>query len=223
MIYDEDVIRTSSVDWTLCDVGTMKSIHPLLFVICVFLFLLMTKIASLLLPQTYYFSFSAFLFDNRELEKLPALAAKLAQPFFLAFCVIFVLARLSRSSRQLFGSTGNLSEIISDQASITLSFAAALSALLLAWPYILLWDILIDPVLAPYRALYLLSYIAYVVGFSFFALSGAETARVFLSLKDHSKFSLAALKSSDFLRPIYNALSGAVATAVAAFFSNQVV
>ena len=130
--------------------------------------------------------------------------------------------QLTVLQRTALAKPGTLTNIINDQASITLAYGAAFAAFLFAWPYILLWDILIDPTLAPYRALFLLAYIGYAVGFAFFALSGAETARVLWSANDASSFSIKTLREADALRPIYNALSGSLATALSAFFATRI-
>lgn len=199
----------------------MRSIHPVLLVMGILLFLLVNRVYAIILPDRFYFSFSAFLLDNRDLAKLPALVVRLSQPFLVSFVAMLALRRLASVQSSALGRAGSFDRLSTDQAALTLAFAAGFTALLLAWPYILLWDILIDPALAPYRVLYLVAYLAYVVGVGFFALSGAETARVLWSTAETSRFSISALRDAEALRPVYNALSGSLATAVATFLATR--
>ena len=65
----------------------MKSINPFIFLIATLINLLIIKMAAYLLPDRMYFSFSSFLFDDRSILKLQAVALKLALPFVTAFAL----------------------------------------------------------------------------------------------------------------------------------------
>lgn len=203
----------------------MRSLNPWLLTFTFLVFLLLGRFVSVLVPNQYYFSFSAFLLDNRDLNKPLALFVKLAQPFGIGFLGVLLIGKLARIQAIALGHPGSLTTVLDEQAPLTFAFSAGLVALLLAWPFILLWDILIDPMLAPYRAIYLLSYLAYAFAYFFFALSGAQTASVFaLAMQTDGvdrRLSISALRKTDFGRPIYNALSGVLTTTIATFLASS--
>lgn len=196
------------------------SLSPTLFVLAILGNLAVVRLQGLLLPDSLYFSFSAFLFENRDLDRPLALAAKLAMPFLLSFAAILVIDRLRKARETATGSAGPFDRLMTEQATASLVGGAFATAFLLAWPYILLWDLLIDPEFHRYRLLYTLAYMAYFTGFAYFALAGANTARALLAQDGpRPPLTLATLIDQPFLRPIANAATGSLTTAVAAFLA----
>ena len=196
----------------------MKSINPLIFLIATLINLLIIKIAAYLLPDRMYFSFSSFLFDDRSILKLQAVALKLALPLVTAFALAAVVRWARNTQVQLFSEAPALNHTIQEQLEITLMSAAFLSALLLAWPYILLWDLLIDPRIATQRLLFLLAYLIYFVGYAYFARAGVEAAAVILSRdRENEPITLSTFTEHPAVKPVVTSIGGAIASAIAAF------
>jgi hypothetical protein len=198
----------------------MKSIHPALFVVSVLLNFLAIKLAAQLLPGRFYFTFSAFLFDGESVFRLEALVLKLALPLATAAAIMASLARARATRLALTGEARAIEALLADQAKVTLVYAAFLAAFLMAWPYILLWDALIDPTLASWRMLYLLSYAVYLVGYAFMARAGVEAVEAWTGLAPSGAGAgdaLGRLIENPAAKPVVTALSGAIASAVAAF------
>ncbi|MDD7973885.1 hypothetical protein PUT78_22930 [Roseinatronobacter sp. HJB301] len=120
---------------------------------------------------------------------------KLTMPFLLGLFLTLTSYKLSLMQAATSGQKGSFHTLLDEQAALTIAFAAAIFAFLMAWPYILLWDFLIDPLMYPYRTLFFISYIAYIVAFAFFALSGSETARALTQIRQAPNLSWTTLGS----------------------------
>ncbi len=196
-----------------------SSIHPTLFVCATLLNLSVIKVAGYLLPDQAYFTFSAFLFDERPVLRAGALILKLLPPVVVAFFVTLAFHRLLSAQRAM-GRPGGVFEsiIAARQLSTTLTASAFLSALLMAWPYILMWDMLIDPIMASHRLTFLLAYFIYFAGYAWFARTGVELAEVVIGSRGSVEdLSWVTAMRHPFLKPVSTALSGALASAVATF------
>ncbi len=205
----------------------MRSLHPSLFILALLVNVAVIRLGSYLLPDQLYFSFSAFLFDNRDLVKPLALAIKLMMPFVAAFGLTALVMALARAQAAAGAGAGspeaNLGAIVEHQLAITLAYAAFFAALLMAWPYILLWDLLIDPAFARFRLLFLVAYFAYFVAYAFFALAGANTARtLFTPDPERPPVTWATLTTHPLTKPLFNAVGGAVSASVAAFLATRI-
>ncbi len=204
----------------------MKSVDPFALVLALLVNFAAIRLGSYLLPDAFYFSFSAFLFDNRDLVKPVALAIKLATPFLTAFALTAAVMALLRVQRDFIlpGRTPrlDLAALARDQLPLTLAFAAFFAALLMAWPYILLWDLLIDPSLVRYRLIYLVAYFAYFTGYALFALAGANTA-VTLLAPDRPRLPLtwATLTTHPLTKPLFEAVGGGISATLAAFLASR--
>jgi uncharacterized protein involved in response to NO len=155
----------------------MKSISPLMLIVCILINLAGSRLAGFFLPDKLYFSFSSFLFDTRDLDKPTAILAKLAVPFLISMALTGALFLLRRFQSGVQKGETWANRTLEDQAVVTLTFGAAFTAVLMAWPYILLWDMLIDPKLAPQRLTFLVAYAAYFTATGFFAMAGADPCR----------------------------------------------
>lgn len=196
----------------------MESINPPIFVAATLVNLFIIKVAAYLLPNRVYFSFSSFLFDDRSILKLQAVALKLALPFVAAFVLAAVVRWIRRTRVQMFGESQTLDHIIQEQLEMTLMSAAFLSALLMAWPYILLWDLLIDPRISSQRLLFLLAYVIYFFGYAYFARAGAQAVAVIMSSDRKSEpVTLLTIVDHPVVKPIVTSICGTIATAIAAF------
>jgi hypothetical protein len=203
----------------------MQSIHPNLFVVGLLINFLLVRLAAFFLPDEFYFSFTAFLFDNESLVRPAALFGKLAIPTIAGFLVVGTLAYIRSLERGIMGRSSRVQKVLADQAAITMAFAAMVLSMMMAWPYIILWDLLIDPEFSQHRLVYLIAYLAYFVASAFFALAGANTAiALFAPVPDDEKvpLTLATMKDHPMVKPVWDAVSGVAAAALAAFMGAQV-
>lgn len=204
----------------------MKSLDPFALVLALLFNFAAIRLGSYVLPDAFYFSFSAFMFDNRDLVKPVALAIKLATPFVVAFGLTAAVLALGRAQAG-FNPPGqaprpDMATLARDQLPLTLAFAAFFAALLMAWPYILLWDLLIDPSLVRYRLIYLVAYFAYFTGYALFALAGANTATaVFSPAHPRPPLTWATLTTHPLMRPLTEMVGGGVSATLAAFLASR--
>jgi hypothetical protein len=195
----------------------MPSLHPLFLVLALFGNLIAMRLGSFFLPDRLYFSFSAFLFDSRDLEKTTAVAFKLLVPYVVS--ALLMLAALWWERVRTVTPADRLRR----EGPATLAFAACFAAVLMAWPYILLWDLLIAPELSGRRIPFLLAYMFYFAATTLVALAGANTA---LAVADRGlsaglfdeggKFSLAGLAGNRFSKPLVELIASGVAASLAA-------
>lgn len=201
----------------------MRSINPTLLVMAMVANFLVIRVAGLFLPDQYYFSFSSFLFDTRDLNKPVALFFKLLVPFLAAFGLCAVLILMRRMRAGLRYQVRVFDDLLKEQAPITLCFAGTLVTLLMAWPYILLWDVLIDPRLQPHRLLFLTAYLAYIISVSLFALAGANTAMasLYAEAADEEALTVSRILDNRYVRPATEVVTGALSAALATFLAGQ--
>lgn len=200
----------------------MKSIDPLLFISAIIVNFVAVRLGSYFLPDRLYFSFSAFLFETRDLDKPLAIAAKLFLPFAVSFGLCVLLFWVRKIQTGLTSEPLWAVRVVEEQAVITLSFAAAFLALLMAWPYIILWDVLIAPELQVYRLVFLLAYAAYIFAVGSFAMAGANMAMAVMSRDPSSEpFTLETILQWKFTRSVFDAASGSVSAALAVFLASQ--
>lgn len=200
----------------------MKSINPILLLFALLINLFAMRFGSFFLPDKMYFSFSSFLFDTRDLDKPTAIAFKLLVPFLVSFATMLGLIWFGRLQERTFGP-GWIGKLLSDQAVLTLGAAAFAAVLLMAWPYILLWDILVAPELGSQRMIFLVAYVAYFIATTLFAVAGANTAAAVTASRAQpaSPLTLAALVESPFVKPFLNTLGGTFSAAIATLIALQ--
>lgn len=196
----------------------VQSVSPFLFAIGFLANLAATRFAGFFFPDEIYFSFSAFLFDTRDINKPLALAGKLMVPFVVSFVLVFCMNGFVRARQVVDDRPSPVAAMLANQAALSFATAGFATAFLLAWPYILLWDMLIDPSLAQYRLPFLLAYFAYFVATGYFSLAGANTALALAAPRPEGKpFSLATLSESRFTKPLLDGLTGSLSALVAAY------
>jgi hypothetical protein len=195
----------------------MPSIHPLFLIVALLTYLTAMRMGSLFLPDRLYFSFSAFLFDTRDLEKTSAVAFKLLVPYATS-CLLMAAALGWERVRP-----GAQPQRLRSEGPVTLAFAACFAAILMAWPYILLWDLLIAPELSGRRIPFLLAYMFYFAATALVALAGANTALAVIEkgwssgvVDEAGKFSLSVVAGNPFAKPIVELIGSAIAASLAA-------
>jgi hypothetical protein len=138
----------------------------------------LTKAVSYLTPYKLYFSFSSFLYSVRGNFRWEALILKLSIPIvvgFLLFILPFQWMKLTRGSTLSYRT---IYRYLALQASLSARATGFFSSLLLAWPFIVYWDVLMHPVLQPLQFPFLCVYFLYFVSFSYFGGFGVDLARL---------------------------------------------
>ena len=139
--------------------------------------ILLTRSASYLTPYRLYFSFSAFLYSHRSLFRWEALALKLAIPCLVGFLLYWLPFQWMKATRGSRLSHWTLYRYVECQAALTAQAAAFLAALILAWPYLVYWDVLMAPTLQDKRLPFLCVYLLYFIAYAYFAWFGVNLAR----------------------------------------------
>ncbi|MFM7333667.1 MAG: hypothetical protein ACKO2N_18610 [Tabrizicola sp.] len=195
----------------------MPSLHPLFLIAALLAHLVAMRMGSFFLPDRLYFSFSAFLFDTRDLEKTTAVAFKLLVPYLVSALLMAAALGWERLRRPEPTQRMRL------EGPATLAFAACFAAVLMAWPYILLWDLLIAPELSGRRIPFLLAYMFYFAATALVALAGANTALALIDkgwsagiVDENGKLSLAAVAGNRFARPLVELIGSALVASLAA-------
>lgn len=197
-----------------------KSINPYAFTGGVFGIVLLTKVASYLTPYKLYFSFSSFLYDHRSIFRLEALTLKLLIPCVVGFLLYYLPFQWMRLTG---GATINYRTVyryLALQADLTARVAGFFSSLLLAWPFIVYWDVLMQPNLQHLQFPFLCVYFVYFISFSYFAGLGVHLAR--LGVRSH----LPKSTTSDlegrlaWLQTVRVSFMGIVTSAIATYFAS---
>jgi len=152
------------------------SINPYAFAGGVFAVVFLTKLVSYLTPYKLYFSFSSFLYSHRSIFRWEALGLKLLIPCMVGFLLFYLPCQWMR----LGGSRSGYRVIyryLALQSDLSARFVGFLSALLLAWPFIIYWDVLMQPDLQHLQFSFLLVYLLYFISYSYFAGLGVNLAR----------------------------------------------
>jgi hypothetical protein len=105
---------------------------------------------------------------------------------------------------------------------MTVTAAGFLTAFLLAWPYILLWDVLIDTSLRDYRLVFLIAYALYFVSFAYVARSAYQLALAIQTgaWRSFDPFSKEVL-DSPLIKPVITTISGIIAATVSSFLTSM--
>lgn len=195
----------------------MRSINIITFSFSIIAILFAIKVSNFFLPDRYYFSFSSFLYGSSEVVKIFPLIIKLIVPFSCAFAICLSI-RFYHKKLSLLGRSKSISLDIENQLEISVSAAGFFTALLLAWPYILLWDVLIDVQLNAFRLIFLFSYLIYFFAFFYSARAGAQVCEVLF--KDNlPNFDITSkeLPTHPIIKPIISLVGGAISAAASAF------
>jgi hypothetical protein len=155
-----------------------RSVNPYAFGGGVFGIILLTKAASYLTPYKLYFSFSSFLYSHRSVFRWEALILKLMVPVAVGFLLFYLPFQWMKLTK---GSSVNYRAIyryLMLQADLTAQGVGFFSALLLAWPFIVYWDVLMHPSLQSMEFPFLCVYFLYFISFAYFAGLGANLGRL---------------------------------------------
>lgn len=194
-----------------------KSVNVVLLAVGIAWFLVLVKVTGYFLPGRLYFSFTSFLFEEGELDKLGALAVKLVVPFAGAFALAYPFRWIAAHVPVETQPLRALRSVVDEQLELTVSTAAFFSAFLLAWPYIILWNVLINPELHEQRLVFLVAYVAYFYAYAYLARSGVQTAEALLSKSTGSQEVSIPILERTAVKPLVSGLSGAVSAVISTY------
>ena len=157
--------------------ASRESVSPRAFAIGVFLTVVLTKAVSYLTPYKLYFSFSSFLYSERSLFRWEALAIKLLIPAIVGFVLYYVPFQWMRATGGGKAGYRSVYRYLALQADPTARTVGFFSALLLAWPFVVYWDVLMAPTMLHLRVAFLCIYLLYFVSYAYFASLGVYLAQ----------------------------------------------
>lgn len=198
-----------------------RSINAPAFLVSVLATILLTKLASYLTPYKLYFSFSSFLFSTRSLFRWEALAIKLVIPAvvgFLAFYLPFQWMQMPADGTRSYWS---IYRYLAQQSESTARAAGFFSALLLAWPFIIYWDILMDPTLQHLRFPFMCVYLLYFASYAYFAGLGIELARLVLRHRLPAAATRETSTRLAWVEAVRTSFMGVVTSAIATYFASR--
>lgn len=195
------------------------SVNPEAFAIGIFLIVTLSKLASYLTPYKMYFSFSAFMFSGGE-QRWHGLAIKLLIPSiagYLLYAVPFRWLAMTRSNSGL----REVYRYLAREAATTARLAGFFSALLMAWPFLAFWDVLMEPSLQHLRLQFLVVYFLYFVAYAYFADLGVSLARLSVRSRLPSNATRDLNQGISWLSAVHASLMGTVTSAIATFLVAQ--
>jgi hypothetical protein len=198
-----------------------KSINPFAFACGVFGIVILTKIASYLTPYKLYFSFSSFLYSHRSIFRWEALTLKLLIPCVVGFLLFYLPFQLMIFTKGSTISYRTLYRYLSLQSEITAKAVGFSSALLLAWPFIIYWDILMQIDLQPLRFPFLCIYFLYFISYSYFAGLGVHLARLALQEQLPQRATRDVTGHLMWLETLRTSVLGIVTSAIATYFASR--
>jgi hypothetical protein len=186
------------------------------FTASVFGVVILHKLASFLTPYQLYFSFSSFLYNQTGILRWQALLVKLALPTLFAFVFYVAAFRFLLMVRSYGRSSEGPEAFLRQAAEPSLKMGALFAAILLAWPFLVYWDLLIEPTLRDRRLVFTAAYLMYFAAYYFFAGFGVQLAKAYLS-RAHKSDPLLQTGVGDFswLGPVRDGVAGVVTSLVA--------
>lgn len=160
-------------------------INPFAFTIAAALIIILVKLSSFLAPFNLYFSFSTIFVGSGSFFPGKALAIKMLIPFMVGFLLYYIPIKLV-GPLQNFSVAKRIRSYLGREAIPSCRAAAFFSALLLAWPMIVHWDILAAFEVREYKRSFLFVYLLYFIAYAFFASAGVRVAAL-LTKKRHSE------------------------------------
>jgi hypothetical protein len=158
--------------------ATRASVNLAGFVGGVFATVFLTKAASYLTPYKLYFSFSSFLYGTRSIFRWEALTIKLLIPVIVGFLLFVGPFYWMLATQGSAFSVRTFYRYLAQQSDLTARSVGFFAALLMAWPFIVYWDILMEPTMIGFRFPFLCVYLLYFVSYAYFAGLGVSLGRL---------------------------------------------
>lgn len=143
-----------------------------LFVLTVFGTLIVARALSMIVPAEFYFTFQSLFTDRPAQNQVVALSSKMAAPFACGFVLGWII------STRLLHRTTPLRDYLAFKRRFRRQWAPTVflggfsAAFISAWPIIVYWDLLANPVVANLKYIFFGLYILYMFGFGYIALLG---------------------------------------------------
>jgi hypothetical protein len=142
--------KTTGTDSALPSVSrpiqpTRESVNPYAFALGTASIVILTKVASFLTPYKLYFTFSSFIYGESKIFRWESLTIKLAIPCVVGFCLYFLPFHWMRITSGSRISYRVLFRYLSRQSELSAKMSGFFSSLLMAWPFIVYWDIMMRP------------------------------------------------------------------------------
>lgn len=196
-----------------------NSINPIAFFFGILGIITFTKLSSFLTPYKLYFSFSSFLFSHRDLFKWESLAIKLLIPVIVGFLLYYIPFYFMLWTRGSNISFNTIYRYLYRQSMATAMMSSFFAALLLAWPYIVYWDILIQPELIEYFFPFVCIYILYFISYAYFSGLGVNLAAIMISRNIPVPGARKLKKEIVWLDAVRQSMMGIITSAIATYFA----
>jgi hypothetical protein len=198
-----------------------SSINAGSFILGVAGIVFLTKAASFLTPYKLYFTFSSFLYGDTHVFRWESLTIKLAIPCFVGFCQYYLAFEWMRITDGSKVSYRALYRYLARQATPTAQLTGFFSALLLAWPIIVYWDIVVVPDRIGLKTPFLFVYGLYFIAYAYFADLGTELARLLLRTRLPRAETAGTSGRLSVLDSIRKSLMGVIASAIATYLASR--
>jgi hypothetical protein len=196
------------------------SINPYAFAISVAATFLLSRLASYLTPFKLYFSFQSFLFSTDDKLKWTSLGIKLLVPTFIGFCLFYLPHHWLSLSNDKSGSDP-LVRYLGEQADLTARCSAFFAALLMAWPFIIYWDLMVPPNLNEHRVAFYFIYLLYFISYAYFSSLGVLIARWFVGEKLSEFEQLELNKTATLMEGVRTSAIGVLTSGFATYLSTN--
>lgn len=194
-----------------------KSINIYGLILGIIGIIILTKLSSHLTPYRLYFTFTSFLFEDESTLKWYSLLIKLMIPCAVGFLLIYIPIQYLRTSENN-DKTKTSINYISNQSTQTARAVGFYSALLLAWPYITHWDMLMHPVYHHLKTPYMMVYFIYMISYAYFAELGVNLGSIAAS-KAMNNIEVKLDKKYMWIETIRTSFMGVVTSGIASYFA----
>lgn len=147
-------------------------VHAGTFMLSVAMILTLSRAASLLLPVDFYFTFESLFSDRTPRQLLIALIMKMGAPLLVGAIYGLYLYRKAVRSERSHRPFSRTARRLRMQWMPTLFMAGFSAALLSAWPMIVYWDIMANPLVAHLKMAFYLLYLVYMIAFGYVSVFG---------------------------------------------------
>lgn len=142
-----------------------------LFALSTFSILAVGRIAALVMPGEVYFTFQSLFSDRPGPTIVLALITKMLAPLLCgAGAGYFLFRSMATYGTSLFGA--GLARKLRRVWGPTMLASGVFASFLSAWPNIAYWDLVSDPSVASFKALFFAMYLLYMVSFGYLTLLG---------------------------------------------------
>jgi len=202
-------------------IGIGLSINPYGFAFGVAGIVLLTKAASFLTPYKLYFTFSSFLYGDTNVFRWESLVIKLVIPVLIGFLLYYLPFHWMRITRGSNVSHRTLYRYLSRQSQLTAKMTGFFGALLMAWPIIVYWDIVVSPDRIGLKLPFLFAYILYFIGYAYFADLGVVLAKLLLQASLPKAATVGISGRVSRLESIRTSLMGIITSGIATYFASR--